>query len=144
MNKLIRETERQEVTTPLVSNRSVANDSLHFLLLYLRSFIYISFYTLFYWLILFDNTLSLSTIFIFFFHCFSSSSVFDICTSSYSFASLSACVNVQIGVSFRSSSFVVLCNCLFFNEHFLLLFHLNKIPISHPFSPFLVLISKVT
>jgi len=47
MNKLIRQTERQEVDTPLVKNMSVANDSLLFLLHYLRSFIYISFYTSF-------------------------------------------------------------------------------------------------
>jgi hypothetical protein len=45
MNKLIRQTERQEVDTPLVKDMSVANDSLLFLLHYLRSFIYISFYT---------------------------------------------------------------------------------------------------
>lgn len=45
MNKLFRQTERQEVSAPLVKNMSVANDSLLILLLYLRSFIYISFYT---------------------------------------------------------------------------------------------------
>ncbi len=112
MNKLIRQTERQEVTTPLVSNRSVANDSLLFHLLYLRSFIYISFNTFFYWLIFilhhFISFYNFLTLFL-----SSSSYVFHTCPSMYRLPH-SACVNVQIGVSFCSSMFVVLCNCLFF------------------------------
>jgi hypothetical protein len=116
MNKLIRQTERQEVLTPLVKNTnrslSVANDSLFFLLFYLKSFIYISSYTHFVLVhFLLHHFISFYNIIILF---LSSSYVLHLSMSMYRLP-LSVCVNVQIGVSFCSYLFVVLCDCPFFN-----------------------------
>jgi hypothetical protein len=118
MNKLIRQTERQEVLTPLVKNTnrslSVANDSLFFLLFYLKSFIYISFYTHFVLVhFLLHHFISFYNFIILF---LSSSYVLHLSMSMYRLP-LSVCVNVQIGVSFCSLSCAIVHFSIF--SHFI-------------------------